>query len=201
MSRCRLLSKTSVAFFGLRVKRVSEKTGIEVLGVRYHSVALAEWNLKREREEVMVRWHQKDIGAISVNLSGRWTDITAVHKDLDSISAQSWLTAVRLHRAAFPRQTEAEMNSNLDGVKAIDTRVADAKLTRNLLVEDWTDARIEREQTRLLICFRLRDNALFDGNPDETSNPGRPLPQTRAEIEAVEVGAAGNLGGWAFDDE
>ncbi|WP_220432272.1 Mu transposase C-terminal domain-containing protein [Falsirhodobacter xinxiangensis] len=162
--------------FGVRLKRTVSKTGITVLGVRYHSRLLADWMLRNADKVVDVRWHPDDIGAIFFLMGGKWQKVSSVQQDMDGVRAQDWLVAVRRLRASFPAQSEFEQDMINQALKSIDDRVSDAKTTSNLLVEEWSAERAQREEARLFIGFKARGGERpVAPSPDGTSVEGRAL--------------------------
>lgn len=136
--------------FGQRRKYSLEKTGITVLGVRYQSEALATWMRRKDPHEVDVRWHPKDIGAISVRMGPEWFEIPAVDPSLQGIAAQTWLNAVRHVRAASPASNRVDMVAVREAIKAIGARNAKAMSAASLTLEDWSGDAVERAEARLL---------------------------------------------------
>lgn len=136
--------------FGQQRKYALDKKGITILGVQYQSAALQE-HLRRENpHEVDVRWHPKDIGAISVQIGKSWFEIPALDSSLDGVAAQTWLTAVRHTKSANPKSNRMDNVAVRAAIKAIAARNEQAKLASSLNLEDWSDERMEHAETNLL---------------------------------------------------
>lgn len=141
--------------FGRRMTRVLSKEGLTVLGVRYHSERLADWMLRKDKCDVDVRWHPKDIGAIEVRLGTDWFTIPAVDHALDGVPAQVWLSATRDVRSRNPKAKRINSDVVQRAIKAISERNAQAMALANLVVEDWSPERIAREEKRVFQGVRF----------------------------------------------
>ena len=154
--------------FGERMERRLDKTGITVLGVRYHSEVLATWMLRRDPEQVEVRWHPMDIGAVSVRLGSEWHTIPAVDDSLDGVPARTWLTAVRHVRAGAPNSRRVDMVAVREAIKAIDARNAASMAAAGINVEDWSPdamARAERQHVAAVEFFERKAPRKADAEP------------------------------------
>lgn len=159
--------------FGQRQKRRLDKTGVTVLGVRYHSEALATWMLRRDPQTVDLRWHPMDIGAVSVLLGNEWQTIPAVDTALDGVPAQTWLTAVRHVRAGAPQSRRTDVVAVREAIKAITDRNAANMAAAGLNLLDWSEEKIGRAERRL-----FEDNAFFErATPEKVGDePGHAIP-------------------------
>lgn len=169
--------------FGERLQRVVSRQGVVVLGVRYHSVELAQWFLRNTDHKVDVRWHPKEIGTILVHLAGKWVAVPSVQSGLDGMHAQTWLSAMRGLKASFPRQTEFESDAIDNALMAISERVKGSKLTAKLWVESWSPERIAAEEARLFMNFTVKGNQrpAYVASMDGMVIEGTPLPEGVAE--------------------
>ncbi len=136
--------------FGQERQYRLDKTGITILGVRYHSEALHQHMLRKEPHKVDVRWHPKDIGAISVRIGKAWFEIPALDSSLDGVAAQTWLTAVRQTKAANPKATRMDSVAVREAIKAIAARNEQAKLASSLNLQDWSEERMALAEKNLL---------------------------------------------------
>ncbi|WP_158644597.1 Mu transposase C-terminal domain-containing protein [Paracoccus jeotgali] len=144
---------TQRAIFGERLKRRLSREGVLVLGMRYHSEELAQWLLHKEERDVEVRWHQDNIGAVTVHVGSRKFTVGAVHPGFDGVSARQWIAGIRAARASDPRQRYCERQVVVDANAAIEARSTAATRLAGLLVDDWSPERILREEERLFIGF------------------------------------------------
>lgn len=136
--------------FGQQRQYVLDKTGITILGVRYQSQALQEHMRRKDPYKVDVRWHPKDIGAISVRVDKEWYEIPALDSSLKGVAAQTWLTAVRQSATANPKASRMDNAVVREAIRAITVRNEQAKLAASLNLEDWSQERMEHVENSLL---------------------------------------------------
>lgn len=156
--------------FGQERAKTMTRQGITILGVRYHSEVLARFMTKSEDRTVSVRWYPEDIGAIWVELGGRWFEIPAVFDRYRGVSAQEWLHAAAEIRAQNSRNAEvnfAVVREALDFIKTTNTA---AMMRVGLIMEDWTEKRMNYEEDRLFIGFKTSETEAqnpYDGERNE----------------------------------
>ncbi len=90
--------------FGVPLRRVASKAGITVLGLRYHSEALARHVIDGSAGVVDIRWDPEDIGVIEVLIAGEWREVPAVHDGFVGTDARTWIAARRALRATTPKR-------------------------------------------------------------------------------------------------
>lgn len=144
--------------FGHRLTRSLSKEGLRVLGVHYHSEQLAQWMLQKKKRDVEVRWHPRNIGAIVAQIGDEWVEVGAVDEGFDGVTAQTWLAARRALWERDPERRRYDRQVINEAIKAIDARNSAAQLSAGMLVEDWDADRIEREEKRLFIGFKIADS-------------------------------------------
>ncbi|WP_339109985.1 Mu transposase C-terminal domain-containing protein [Thioclava sp. GXIMD4216] len=127
-----------------------DKTGITILGVRYQSEATQALFRREAPEKVSVRWHPKDIGAISVKGGNTWYEVPALDPSLQGVAAQTWLTAVRHVRDANPKSNRLDNVAVRDAIRAIKERNDAAMAAAGLNLEDWSEKRCAKEEKKLL---------------------------------------------------
>ncbi|MCG6113387.1 MAG: DDE-type integrase/transposase/recombinase [Paracoccus sp.] len=147
-------TRTSRRIFGEKFMRKLDKTGITVLGVRYHSENLAAYMLHRRNRDVEVRWLPSDIGEIEVRLDSKWMTVPAVMDAAHGLSAQLWSSAVRDVRAADPERKRYDEKVVLAALRDIRERSEDAQAAKGLLVDEWSEERVRREEQKLMIGFQ-----------------------------------------------
>ncbi|TJZ76895.1 Mu transposase C-terminal domain-containing protein [Paracoccus hibiscisoli] len=147
-------TRTSRRIFGEKFMRKLDKTGITVLGVRYHSENLAAYMLHRRDRDVEVRWLPSDIGEIEVRLDMDWMTVPAVMDAVHGLSAQLWASAVRDVRAADPERKRYDEKVVLAALRDIRERSEDAQAAKGLLVDEWSEERVRREEQKLMIGFQ-----------------------------------------------
>ncbi|WP_411352334.1 Mu transposase C-terminal domain-containing protein [Leisingera aquaemixtae] len=136
--------------FGQQREYRLDKTGITVLGVRYQSEAMQTYLRREDPEKVSVRWHPKDIGAISVKWGKKWYEVPALDPALRGVAAQTWLTAVRHVRDANPKSNRLDNVAVRDAITAIRARNEAAMAAAGLNLEDWSEKRCAKEEKKLL---------------------------------------------------
>lgn len=146
-------SRTLRRIFGEKLRRKLDKSGILVLGVRYHSENLAAHFAHRRDRELEVRWLSSDIGEIEVRVDKDWMTVPAVMESVHGVGAQLWMSAVREVRASDPerkRHDESVMRTALAEIRA---RSEDAQAAMGLIVDEWSDERVDREEQKLMMGF------------------------------------------------
>ncbi|WP_340110571.1 Mu transposase C-terminal domain-containing protein [Pikeienuella sp. HZG-20] len=141
--------------FGIRTIRTLGKKGLRVFGVYYHSDALAGWMLRNTERDLALRWHREDIGAIEVFLDGEWVEVPAVVGELKEVRAEVWYGAVKLLRASFRREAEFSRPIVLQAIRDIEARNGEAMRRQGLVVQDWSEANLQRMEERLMIGFDM----------------------------------------------
>jgi putative transposase len=155
--------------FGEEDTRVVSKEGITVLGVRYQSRQLAEWFVHAHDRSVRIRWYPEDIGAIAVELDGRWIEVPAMFDGVAGLSAQKWLCAVRSLRASHRQAAELDRHIVQKAIEDIEALNGAAMRRMGVLVENWSPERIAQEEEKLFIGFPTFDT---EGEPSEVSETG-----------------------------
>lgn len=110
--------------FGVPLRRVATKAGITVLGLRYHSEALAHHVIDRGAGFVDIRWDSEDIGVIEVLIAGEWREVSAVHDGFGGTNAWTWSAARRALRATTPKRKDWEedvVRRAVEAIKAMNT--------------------------------------------------------------------------------
>lgn len=145
--------------FGTTLSRKVTNTGIQVMGIRYHSDQLAMWFLSAIDRTVPVRWFDQDLGAIEVQLDGKWHEVAAVHRAFDGRTAQDWARTAhdlrdnRRRNEKLYEETILRAFADIDAVNAAAIRKAD------LTADPWTAERVERAEQDLFISFRVETEA------------------------------------------
>lgn len=189
--------------FGHERERTVTRQGITILGIRYHSEVLARFMTRAQERKVAIRWYPEDIGAIWAELNGRWFEIPAVFDRYQGVSAQEWVDAAAEIRAQNARNAEvnfAVVRQALDFIKKTNS----AAMTRvGLIMEDWSEKRIDYEEDRLFIGFNTSETEPenpYEGGRDEwgtrlataDSTPaGDPADENQS---GAEDSASGNFG-------
>ncbi|MHC9235194.1 transposase [Pseudooceanicola sp. 502str34] len=153
---------------GTRLQRTVSKKGISVLGIRYHSEALARWFMHNTKKEVRIRWYSEDLGAIAVELDGEWIEVPSVFERFRGERAQTWMLAVREVRASVAAQKKIDQEVIFHAMTRIREINANAIARQGLFVDDYSKERIAELEDRFLIGFEV----------DESPNNIRMQPAT-----------------------
>lgn len=195
--------------FGQELERTVTRQGITVLGVRYHSEALARFMTRAQERKVSIRWYPEDIGAIWADLDGRWYEIPAVFDRYRGVSAQEWLDAAAEIRAQNAKNAEVDLavvRQALDYIKETNS----AAMTRvGLIMEDWSEKCMDYEEDRLFIGFKTSEREAqnpYDGQrsawgtglPTSGSAPAAPAEENNQP--EVEEFSSGSFGTFQFSD-
>ncbi len=127
-----------------------DKTGITILGVRYQSEMVQDYLRRAAPGKVSVRWHPKDIGAISVLWGKTWYEVPALDPTLKGVAAQTWLTAVRHVRDSNPKSNRLDNVAVRNAITALKARNEAAMWKAGLNLEDWSEERFAKEEKKLL---------------------------------------------------
>ncbi|WP_240804549.1 Mu transposase C-terminal domain-containing protein [Qingshengfaniella alkalisoli] len=164
---------TARTVFGQHKTATLDKTGITILKVRYHSELLANWLRRQDSCTVNVRWHPKDISAVSVQLGDQWYEVPSVDASLEGVSAQTWLTATRRIKAANPTSNRLDLVAVRQAIKAIAARNEAAMAAASLNLEDWSEEAFARAEKNVLAGVEFRERASTPQNDNEL---GRAVP-------------------------
>lgn len=132
---------------------------------------------------VDVRWHPKDVGAISVRLGKEWFEVPALDTSLKGVAAQTWLTAIRHTRAANPTSNRLDNVAVREAIRAINDLNEQAKQASSLSLEDWSEERMERAERDLLAGVEFYERKAPTKQKGEL---GHQLPTTE-ELTGVPV--------------
>ncbi|MCZ4262532.1 DDE-type integrase/transposase/recombinase [Limimaricola sp. G21655-S1] len=176
--------------FGTQMTRVADKSGITVMGVRYHSDALAQSVIHGRARDVAVRWLPENIGAIEAQLDGKWRTVPAVFPFFKGLAAQTWLAAARNLRAQ--QRTNRKFTDDIvhKAIKAIEAMNRAAEKRADLKVADWSNERIVSEEDRLFVGFNVGSSSDTLRQSDDglgfSVRTGGPL-STEEEMSAVDT--------------
>lgn len=143
--------------FGQERRKKVTREGVTILGVRYHSEVLARFMAKSHDRDIDVRWYPEDIGAIWAELNGRWYEIPAVFERFRGLSAQEWVRAAEETRAQNARNGEVNRAVVRQAIDYIQETNSAAMSRVGLTMEDWSDARMDYEEDRLFIGFKISE--------------------------------------------
>lgn len=169
--------------FGQQRQYRLDKTGIAILGVRYQAEHLQAYMRRKDPHMVDVRWHPKDVGAISVRLGKEWFEVPALDTSLKGVAAQTWLTAIRHTRAANPTSNRLDNVAVREAIRAINDLNEQAKQASSLSLEDWSEERMERAERDLLAGVEFYERKAPTKQKGEL---GHQLPTTE-ELTGVPV--------------
>lgn len=169
------LGRRRLIFGQEREKKVTRE-GITILGVRYHSEVLARFMAQSPDRVVDVRWYPEDLGAIWAELGGSWFEIPSVFDRFRGVSAQEWLHAAAEIRARNARNAEVNRAVVRQALDFIQKTEGAARSRVGLIMEDWTDARMDYEEDRLFIGFKTSETEAQSPYDGERHEWGTSLP-------------------------
>lgn len=162
--------------FGQERERTVTRQGIANLGVRYHSEVLARFMTKAHERKVPIRWYPEDIGAIWAELDGRWYEIPAVFDRYQGVSAQEWLDAAAEIRAQNAKNAEVNLAVVRQALDYIEKTNGDAMNRVGLIIQDWSEQRMEYEEDRLFIGWKTSETEAQSPYDGQRSAWGTSLP-------------------------
>lgn len=161
---------------GTRLDKTVTKTGVTVLGVRYHSEELARWFMHAKSKDVRVRWYGEDLGAIAVELDGQWTEVPSVLGVFKGENAWVWRAALSEIRASVAAQkavNEEVIFKALARLKDIDGA---ARARQGLLVTHMTAESLERAEDELVAGLNFDETPVASALQPAADGLGLELP-------------------------
>lgn len=171
--------------FGERLPRKLSREGVTVMGLRYHSEALARLMTNREERNVEVRWHPDDIGTVTVYAGEQKFEAGTVLPGFDGVSAGQWVAATRELKAANAGRKSYDRKMIHAAIKAIEGRSTAATRMAGLLVDEWTPERIGHLEASLYIGFNAGGDK--PAQPAAADGIGSSIPDP--EVHAPRPGA------------
>ncbi|SFA84436.1 putative transposase [Poseidonocella pacifica] len=166
--------------FGTRLTRLVGEGGVTILGVRYHFEALARTMLRRRKHEVNIRWYSEDLGAIAVEVDGKWIEVPSVYRRFDRVSAQTHLAARRALQARFKNEAALQEDVVFKAIDDIEAINGDAMRRVGLLVDAWSPERLRQEEDNLFIGFQIEPDPEAASEPANRSGFGVELATAHA---------------------
>ena len=160
--------------FGERLPRKLSREGVTVMGLRYHSEALARLMTNREERNVEVRWHPDDIGTVTVYAGDQKFEVGTVLPGFDGVSARQWVAATRELKAGNPGRRSHDRQMIHAAIAAIEGRSTAATQMAGLLVDEWTPERIRDLEASLYIGFHAGGDK--PAQPAAADGIGRSIP-------------------------
>ncbi|RDD72235.1 Mu transposase C-terminal domain-containing protein [Paracoccus versutus] len=165
--------------FGERLPRKLSREGVTVLGLRYHSEALARLMTNREERNVEVRWHPDDIGTVTVYAGDQKFEVGTVLPGFDGVSARQWVAATRELKAANAERKAYDRQMIHAALRAIEGRSTAAIRLAGLLVDEWSPERIRDLENSLYIGFNAGSDK--PARPAAADGLGRSIPDPEAQ--------------------
>lgn len=187
--------------FGLILERTAQKDGIRVMNIRYHSEELAQFFLDHQNQKIQVRWFDEDLGAVHVQINGRWVEVPALSDLFDGVNATTWKAAQRALRAKDGKRVEWERNVVSSAIDAIEELNHNRGLSYNITDHGWDEDQIktfEKEAYQSLEVVKAR--AMTEDSPDgygQTVLPQEPKRPTEKLSQAKTEGGHGTPDGEA----
>jgi putative transposase len=167
---------------GTRLERTVTKTGITVLGIRYHSEVLAQWFMHSNSRQVRVRWYSEDLGAIAVELDGKWIEVPSVFERFQGERAQTWLMAMREIRASVAALKAVDEMVIFNAMARIREIKAQAMARIGLMVDDYSAGRIKSLEDGMLIGFHVDEAPRRAQQLSEADDMGIELPTSQNPV-------------------
>lgn len=161
--------------FGTRFTRTLSKTGVTVLGIRYHSAQLAALMNKRGKGIVDVRWHPADLGRIAVRTDAGWIDVPSVQPEFEGKRAETWLTAAKHVRPGRSKAKEIDLRVALEAMEAIEARSDAARLVAGLTVDPWDENRLKAAEARVFAGVTFRETGTTEADRTPTDGVGEAI--------------------------
>lgn len=143
------------AIFGQRISRKLTREGVTVLGLKYHSTALAELLMRRESRDVEVCWHPDDIGQVTIHAGKEQFEACTVQPGFEGVSAQKWISVRRQLIEYSPERMVVDLSEIQKSFEEFDRHCAKLLGLSGLLTDEWSPDRIAREEQRLFVGFRI----------------------------------------------
>lgn len=175
--------------FGHERKRTVGREGVTIFGVRYHSETLARFMVRSHERQVAIRWYPEDIGAIWAELDGRWFEIPAVFDRFRGVTAQQWEQAAEEIQARNAQNAEVNFTVVRQALDYIEKANSEAMTRVGLIMEDWSDKKMDYEEDRLFIGWPISETETEDPYEGPRDGWGTSLPTTssaRAETALAE---------------
>lgn len=177
---------THRVIFGERLPRKLSREGATVMGLRYHSEALARLMTTPEERNVEVRWHPDDIGTVTVYAGDQKFEVGTVLPGFDGVSARQWVAATRELKAGNPGRKSYDRQMIHAAITAIEGRSTAATRMAGLLVDEWTPERIRDLEASLYIGFHAGGDS--PAQPAAADGIGRSIPDP--EVQAPRPAAS-----------
>lgn len=153
--------------FGTRAERTVHPYGIEVLGLTYQNRELQAWSVKARTKTVDVRIYPHDLGSIMVCLDGAWVEVPSLQPYASGLSARAWVAAAARLRTIRNREAALSQPIVLQAIRDIEARCTAALERAHVVVDEWSDERIAREEERLFIGLTLPREEEVLANPGD----------------------------------
>ena len=140
--------------FGKRLTRSVERTGITIMGIRYHSQDLAVWFLQPGPKRVDVRWDAEDLGAIEIFLEGGWREVPAVHGRYVGVNFHVWSQARRALRARSANRRVWDEETVFRAIDEIEALAAQKSALYGILDTAVSDEYFKKIEGSLFASFR-----------------------------------------------
>ncbi|MDD9733805.1 Mu transposase C-terminal domain-containing protein [Mameliella sp. AT18] len=159
--------------FGLRDKRKISRSGIVVMGIKYHNRELGAWFIRPGSKVVDVRWDAEDLGAIEVFLDGEWREIPAVHERFAGVNLHVWLTSRRALRARSAGRKAWDEEAVFRAIDEIEALSAHKAAVFGLLDTSISEKEFKHLEASLFSSFDIADGGSL---LDDGEEPGQEIP-------------------------
>ena len=163
--------------FGIELTRTVSKSGVTLMGIRYHSDDLAAWFRCYGSRKVDVRWDGADLGAIEVFLEGAWREVAAVHDRFQGLNAQVWLRTRRTLRSKSASRKLWDETVVFEAIDAIEAMVAQKSAAFGILDTSISEEEFLQLERSLFSSFETSATSskrVNDGEPGQIISPRAP---------------------------
>lgn len=156
--------------FGIEHIATLDKSGVELLGLRFASKDIHRRFLQVGESEVRVKLDPADIGCISLQFGNEWFNVPNVKRDLRGVSLRAWIDTATALGARFKKEAELSRQIVLDALRDNEALAREYQREAGISEELETPAEVERAIRHMGLSFRLpswdEDTPVNDPNYD-----------------------------------
>jgi putative transposase len=156
--------------FGIQLTRTASKSGLTVMGVRYHSEDLATWCRRFGFKKVDIRWDGEDLGAIEIFLEGAWREVAAVHDRFRGVNVHVWQRVRRSLRAKSASRKSWEEETVFKAIDDIEALVAHKSAIFGIIDKSISEKEFHQLEESLFSSFETSATKKLREDGEE---PGR----------------------------
>ncbi|MGI3213427.1 Mu transposase C-terminal domain-containing protein [Roseovarius tibetensis] len=159
--------------FGNATRRKVSREGVVVMGIHYHSHALAPHFLESNSRQVDLRWDPDDLGAIDAFVGGEWIELDAVHDRFKGVNLQVWIKARKALRARSASRKTWNQDTVFRAIDEIEDLVQNGSVLFDVVDTSLSDTRIAQLEKDLYSSFVIGTAVTLHADGEQ---PGREIP-------------------------